>query len=244
MAANKSASLEARIKNSRELAITIREYTLYEPTSDDIKKNNYETFVETVDSSLVPFRNSTGALATVRKSNVILINRMVKISKAVRSEIAELRGRKSDEYKLVSNIVKSITGQNISEHSRTKKKISSSHKEGDPEVTSISVSKLDNKSKLGNFRELTGLLTNWDFYNPADFTITIQALQTLENEVTQSLDELAFKNAENVNERSKVQHYFDGNGGLRDRASRARMHVRRKYGKDSPEYKALINKVY
>ncbi len=244
MSTNKSASLEARIKNSRELAITIREFTLYEPTSDDIKKNNYETFVETVDSSLVPFRNSAGALATVRKSNAILINRMVNISKAVRSEIAELRGRKSDEYKLVSNIVKSITGQNISEHSRTKKKISSSHKEGDPEITSISVSKLDNKSKLGNFRELTGLLTNWDFYNPADSTITIQALQTLENEVTQSLDEFALKNAENVNERSKVLYYFDGNGGLRDRASRARMHVKRKYGKDSPEYKALINKVY
>jgi hypothetical protein len=29
---------------------------------------------------------------------------------------------------------------------------------------------------------------------------------------------------------------------LHDRAKRAKMHVRRKYGSSSPEYKALVNK--
>ena len=47
-----------------------------------------------------------------------------------------------------------------------------------------------------------------------------------------------------INERRNVIHLFDGQGGLTDRARRAKMHVSRKYGRNSPEYKVLVNKVY
>ena len=44
--------------------------------------------------------------------------------------------------------------------------------------------------------------------------------------------------------RSTVLNYFDGPGGLAEVAARAKRNVKRNYGKDSPEYKALVNKAY
>lgn len=44
--------------------------------------------------------------------------------------------------------------------------------------------------------------------------------------------------------RSLVLKYLDDPGGLSEIAARAKRNVKRNYGKDSPEYKALVNKAY
>ena len=107
-----------------------------------------------------------------------------------------------------------------------------------------SVSQLDQKSMLGNYRALTGLLRSFTFYVPEDESLRIASLETLEAKLTGSLDRITQKEAAYTNQRSRIISYFDEKNGLLDRAKRAKMHVRRKYGHKSPEYKALVNKKY
>jgi len=151
----------------------------------------------------------------------------------------------SVEYRNVNSIVKIITGQNIIEHARGKKSQIANAKEGDPELPkSISVSQLDFKSKLINFRSLIALLRTYEFYQPTDGTISVKSLEQLETEVVASLVKLADKESGYMVNRSAVLNLFDNKGGLKDRAKRARMHVRRKYGISSSEYKSLVNRRY
>ena len=69
-------------------------------------------------------------------------------------------------------------------------------------------------------------------------------LEKIHNECIISMNDLADCESKFINERSRVIHYFDDKGGLKDRAVRAKAHVKRKYGSRSPEYKALVNKKY
>ena len=241
---NKSASLEARLKNSKDLITFIKEYELYDPTPEDLKKENYETFVAEVDNAVTPLKNRSGALVNSAVTLKAVIKEVKQKSKYIRAEMHEIKGKDSEQYRLVNNIVKLITGENISEHSKRKQKIKKNLKEGEPEPEFNSVSELNRKSILGNFRSLLQLLKNFDFYNPSDSNITIAALEDLKSRVTSSLADFAEKQSEFVNESSRISHYFDDKNGLKDRARRAKIHVKRKYGKDSQEYAALSKKKY
>ncbi len=244
MATNKSASYEARLKNSRDLAFKISQYSRYQPTSEEIKKENLPGFIENVETAMTDFRNSIGALSTERKENNLLFSEMVLSARNIRSEIGELKGTDSIQYEQVNSIVKLITGENISLHNMRKKENIKILKEGEPVPENSSVSQLDQKSMLGNCRALTGLLRSFTFYVPEDESLRIASLETLEAKLTGSLDRITQKEAAYTNQRSRIISYFDEKNGLLDRAKRAKMHVRRKYGHKSPEYKALVNKKY
>ncbi len=244
MATKKSASYEARLKNSRDLALTVSQYSRYHPTSEDIKKENLPGFIENVETAMTDFRNSIGSLSTERKENNILFRKMVDTTRNIRSEIGELKGTDSQQYEQVNSIVKLITGENISGHYKRKIKKVKSLKEGEPVHESSSVSQLDQKSMLGNYRALNGLLRSFTFYVPEDESLSITSLEAMETELTGSLDRLIQKEAKFTNQRSRIISYFDEKNGLHDRTKRAKMHVRRKYGYRSPEYKALVNKKY
>lgn len=236
--------MEARLKNSKDLITFIKGYELYDPTSEDLKPENYESFVAIVDNSVTPLKNNYGALLNSGAELSSVIKEVKRTSRIIRAEIHELKGNDSEQYRLVNNIVKLITGENITKRSEKKKKIMENLKEGETAPEFISVSELDRKSILGNFRSLLQLLKNFDFYTPSDKTITIEALEILEAKFTASLADFADKESGYVSERSRIAHYFEDKSGLKDRARRAKIHVKRKYGRDSEEYSALSKKKY
>lgn len=236
--------MEARLRNSKDLITFIKEYELYDPTSEDLKKENYEAFVTEVDNALSPLKNRTGAMLSSGATVKSVINEIVLTSRNIRFEMIELKGKESEEYRLVNNIVKLITGENISDHSEKIKEIKKTLKEGEQAPEFISVSELDRKSMLGNFRSLLQLLKNFDFYTPSDNTITIAALEDLKERVTNAMTDYAEKQSGFVSESSRISHYFDDKNGLKDRARRAKIHVKRKYGRHSQEYAALSKKIY
>ncbi|MEO8447357.1 MAG: hypothetical protein ABI528_07675 [bacterium] len=244
MAANKSASIEARLKNSKELVTSLKTYTEYLPTTDDIKTGEFENYISTVEAQITPYRNASGAWTNARKRNNAEFKELIRLAKNIRSEIAESRGENSPEYDSVNSIVKTITGQNVSEHGKTIKSRLKELKEGDSEPLFSSVSGMDFKSRIGSFRSLTGLLRSYDFYSPSDNSISMAALEQFLDLITTSLENVFIKGSDFMNERSRVIHLFDDKGGLKDRAKRARLHVKRKYGAKSSEYKALVNRIY
>jgi len=137
-------------------------------------------------------------------------------------------GRDNDEWNKVDYIVKMITGANVSLHSQNKRTILLEKKEGDPEPHFSSVSQQDLKSRLGNFRTLTGLVRNFHFYNPSDPQLSLSSLEALEDEASQTLAEKSAAESNLVIERSRIIHYFNGKGGLKDRSNRAKVHVKKK----------------
>lgn len=234
---NRSASLEARIKNSRSLMISIADLDLYNPTSDEIKKENYKAFVNEVDLALTPYKEAGAVLISAKKDARNAFKNLVKISRQIRSEMNEIKGNHSDDSLKTNSVIKLITGENIREHADKKKQVLKSLKEGEKSPSFSSVSALDNKSRLGNFRTLISLLKTYSYYTPTDNTITIAALESLELSLTAALDLVSEKETDYAAERSNVIHLFEGEGSLKDRAKRAKLHIRRKYGLTSPEYR-------
>jgi len=66
----------------------------------------------------------------------------------------------------------------------------------------------------------------------------------LETELNAKLENIAAREVDLTNERSRVMMYFKSEHGLCDRARRAKRHIKRKYGANSPEYKMLTKKRY
>lgn len=241
---NGSASLEARIKNSRELISLVKDYRLYAPTSEELKHENYETFVEEVNNAVTPLKEAASQLLIADSRVKEIFGKIRAAAKNIRSEILEVKGKNSEELRQVNNIVKLITGNNVREHSAKKSAVLKKLKEGDPKPSFSSVSQQDYQSMLGNYRSLTALVKSYSFYNPSDAGISATALDLLEAEAEAGLVYAADRKTDYINERSKVLHYFDDRDGLTDRAIRAKSHVQRKYGWGSPEYKAMTKKAY
>lgn len=239
-----SASQEARLKNSKDLVIRIKELELYSPSSDDIKTANYEAFVDQAILKMRPFTIALGKLNDAINNNQKLFQTLDKTARKVLSEIGEVKGKSSPEYSKIRSYVNLLTGRNVSERGKVNKEQLKKVKEGEEPPKTISVSAMDYKSKIGNFRLLTGQLKNYSFYSPSLSSITIEALDSLENDLTASLENIASCEIEVVNQRSAIRSTFDGQGGLKDRAQRAKMHVKRQYGAVSAEYKSLTKKRY
>lgn len=243
---NKSnAKLEVRFENSKSLVMALSAYQKYNPSSEDIKPGTYSQFITEVENQLTPYKTANGAVMNAMKDNKAIFSRLSAVARKIRSEIGEVKSRKSPEYVQVNSIVKLITGQNIIAHSRIVGiKRSKMRGENEPEPEFNSVSQLDFNSRLGNLKTLIGLLRNYNFYNPADESISIAALEQLERALADSLRTVMDKGTEYTTERSKIINIFNGESGLSDRARRAKMNVLRNYGKDSPEYKAIVRKEY
>ncbi len=244
MSNHSKASMEAKIKNSRDLLISVAGYERYKPASAEIKVDNYKEFMDTVESTMTDLNESRGALTSAKKDNSELVDTLVNTAREIRSLTAELKGKNSSEYNQVSNLVRQITGENISRHKRKADLILKELKEGDPQPEFNSVSGLDVKTRLGKFRELIGLLKYYTFYVPEDPSLSIESLEIMRDELTGSLEIVAQKETAFTNHRGKMIDYLNGTYGLTDRARRAKMHVKRKYGIASPQYKALIKKAY
>lgn len=244
MSNNKSASFEARLKNNKDLLIAVTGYEKYQPVTAEIRKENFAAFLAEAETAMTELKESMGALTTTRKVNTGKFSEMVNLTKKIRLVISEMKGSGSSNYENVNSLVNKITGQNIQAHSKRVNSKIKALKEGEtgPEVSSVS--QLDQKSRLGNFRELIGLLKSYDFYIPDDETLRIESLEAIRDVLTSSLEIVAEKETNFVNGRSRVKSYFEGSSGLSERARRAKMHVKRKYGSDSPEYMALVNKNY
>lgn len=244
MSTSKSASLEARLKNNKDLLESVSQYSKYHPTSEDLKKENYSSFLDNVESAMTDFRSSYGLLSTEKKEINELFENMTDTAKRVRSEVGELKGIDSYQYGQVNSVVKLITGENVTVHNLKKKEAIKNLKEGENEPVSSSVSQRDKKTMLGNFRLLNGIIRSFTFYEPEDPTLSIESLNAMETELSNALERVAQKEASYTNHRSRIISYFNDKEGLSDRARRAKMHIKRKYGARSPEYKALVNKKY
>lgn len=238
---SKTASLEAKLKNSKDLVIAIRDLTLYDPTSDQIKINNYSAFVDEADSVVTSYKSAAAEELSARTETITAFEKLLKVCNNIRSEIYEITGENSVEAAKTESIVKLITGQNVSDNLRTRRKELAGLKEGEQPKKHNSVSATDRKSRVGNFRTLLGMLRTYGFYAPTDSTITIAALEALEQELSRSLENIAEKETAFATERSRIIQYFTG---LKDRSQRAKRHVKRKYGAGSPEYRLLTKKNY
>ena len=236
--------MEAKIKNSRDLLISVAGYDRYKPVSSEIKVDNYREFMDTVESTMTDLNESRGALTSAKKENTDMVEALVLTVRAIRYLTAELKGIDSPEYGQVNSIVRQITGENITRHKKRSEQILKELQEGDPQPDFNSVSGLDVKTRLGKFRELIGLLKNYSFYTPEDPSLSIASLETMRDELTESLETVAQKETAFTNHRGKMIEYTKGINGLTDRARRAKLHVKRKYGLSSPQYRALINKPY
>ncbi|MEZ4823050.1 MAG: hypothetical protein R2942_11760 [Ignavibacteria bacterium] len=244
MNTNKSASLEAKLVNSKDLLTSVKDLSKYNPSSEVIKIDNYENFINETDGAVTQYKSASGYLQNATMNANAAFEKLVKISRDIRSEIQELKGASSEEAEAVNSIVILITGENVQKHSKMKKKTLKGLKDGEDPPQFSSVSALDHESRLGNFRTLLGLLKTFEFYEPLDAEITISSLEAFENELKERLDDIAEKEIAYTNQRSRVMNYFNGEHGLKDRAVRAKKHVKRKYGVKSPEYKLLTNKKY
>jgi len=244
MNTNKSASLEAKLVNSKDLLTTIKDLSKYNPSSEIIKIENYGNFINESDGAITQYKTASGNLMNAGMNANLAFEKLVKISREIRSEIQELKGASSVEAEAINSVVKLITGENVTEHTKMKKKVLKRLKEGEDPPQFSSVSALDHESRLGNFRTLIGILKTFEFYEPIDSEITVASLEALEIELKKRLDEIAEMEIAYTNQRSRVINYFNGEHGLKDRAVRAKKHVKRKYGINSPEYKLLTKKIY
>jgi len=100
------------------------------------------------------------------------------------------------------------------------------------------------EARPGLYNETDNLLISKGDQNTEDADIKIPQLQILADDAQAALKDLMEKGTAFTNARSPVLNYFDGPGGLSEIAARAKRNVKRNYGKDSPEYKALVNKAY
>ncbi len=239
-----NASIEAKLKNSRDLLISVAGFDRYNPALAEIKVENYRQFIDTVELTMTDLNESRGALISARKDNAEMFESMLKTVRAIRSLTAELKGKNSPEYAQVNIVLRHITGENIGMHKRKTDLILKELKSGDPQPYFNSVSGLDMKSRLGKFRELTGLLKNYTFYTPEDPSLSVESLERMIDELTRSLETIAEKETALTNQRGLMIDHMEGAYGLTDRARRAKMHVKRKYGNSSPQYKALVRKLY
>lgn len=239
-----SASYEARIKNAKDLVIAVTGYDQYNPSAEELKAENFRTFINEAEVAVTTLKEAKGNVSTFKKQTRKDFALMVKRSRDIRILIAEFKGTSSSEYEQVNSIVRVITGENIAKHSKKKAKVKTLLKEGNPEPATSSVSRLDHKTRLGNFRLLIGTLKSFGFYVPADTRYTIVALETMRDELTVILENSAEKNTALVNAKSSVLKLFDDVNGITDRSRRAKLIVKRQYGFSSPEFKALANKKY
>lgn len=244
MASNSHASLDVRLENNVNLYTSLLTLPKYNPTAPDLKPDAIKTQVETVvKPAMEPYRIAKQELDISQGKADAAFDIIHTISIEVRSEAFETFYN-SDFYNSVNHFVRLITGENVSRFSATRPK-----KEDDPntpenEAEWTSVSQLERESILGNFKSLIALCISKGDYDPEDEDIKIPQLQTIASNAELALKDLGTKGTEFTNARSLVLNYFDGPGGLAEVAARAKRNVKRNYGKDSPEYKALVNKVY
>lgn len=244
MASKSHASLEARLENNIALYIFLQTLTKYNPTAPELKADAIKLRINTdVIPAMTPYRNTKHALDISQGNADVIFDKIHDVAIEVRSETFETFYG-SEFYDSVNHLVRLITGENVSRYSASHPK-----KENDPatqenEAEWTSVSQLDRESRLGNYKSLIELLTAKGDYDPEDADIKIPKLQTLADEAFAVLKDLDEKRTAFTNARSPVLKYFDGPGGLSEIAARAKRNVKRNYGKDSPEYKALVNKAY
>lgn len=244
MASKSHASLEDRLDNNIALYIFLLTLIKYNPTAPELKAAAIKLNINTnVIPAMTPYRNTKEALDITQGNADVIFDKIHDTAIEIRSEAFETFFA-TEFYNSVNHYVRLITGENVSRYSATHPK-----KEDDPatpedESEWTSVSQLDRESRLGNYKSLISLLTAKGDYDPEDADIKIPKLQLIADDAQAALIDLFDKGTAFTNARSLVLKYFDGPGGLSEIAARAKRNVKRNYGKDSPEYKALVNKAY
>jgi hypothetical protein len=109
-------------------------------------------------------------------------------------------------------------------------------------MASKSITSLE--SRLCIYNEPLKLLTSKSEFAPECTDIITPKLQSLVDDALVIIKDLFEKGTGFTNARSLVLQFFDGPDGLFEIAARAKQNVKRNYRKDSPEYKALVNKAY
>jgi hypothetical protein len=244
MASNSHASLEARLDNNIALYIHLESLSKYNPTAPELKAAAIKLRIDTdVIPAMTPYRNAKEALDISQGKADAIFDKIHNIAIDIRSEVFETFYA-SEFYDSVNHYVRLITGENVSRYSAAHPKKVDDPATPENEAEWTSVSQLDRESRFGNYKSLISLLTEKGDYDPEDADIKIPKLQTLSDEARDILKELSTKGTTFTNARSLVLKFFDGPGGLSEIAARAKRNVKRNYGKDSPEYKALVNKAY
>ena len=244
MASKSHASIEDRYQNGIYLYSHLLTLLKYNPTAAVLQAAKIKLLINTVITPLMtPYRDTKEIEKIARGICDAVFDTIHDLAIEIRSESFETFFG-TDFYNNVNHYVRLITGENVSRYSVTHPK-----KEDDPatpedESEWTSVSQLDRESRLGNFKSLISLLTAKGEYDPEDNDIKIPELQIVAVDAQAKLKDLSEKTVKATAAKTAVMIYFDGPDGLSEIAARAKRNVKRNYGKDSPEYKALVNKAY
>ena len=251
------AGYGSRLQNNKALCIACSAYSLYNPSAADIQMVNYSPFVATVQTAFTPYAQAEAdyeqVLSVVNTDFKLIDTR----TREVRNAVAEIFSPNSDEYAHLNDIIDLITGDN-----ERKNWYRRTHPAPAPVADPVgvgvapsplptpqpapwqSVSQQDRGSILIHFTELIDELGNYAGYVPNELDIQVAALSTVRDDAQNALNKLVVARVAMTNQLAIIIPMFEGAGSLSDRATRAKLHVKRVYGVNSLEFKALTGKIY
>lgn len=246
MASTSQAGYGSRLQNTKDLIAKIKSYSKYNPIIDEIKIIAYEPFVNSVETALSNYYDSYAKVKSAQNSVADKFIDLEKLVRKIRNVILEIYG-KSESYDDYNELIDEITGDDVSKNYYKRKHETPSTPPPEPgagDVDFVSVSQLDRGSLIAKFTALIDMLELDPNYTPHEPELTVAQLRAFRDLLNNLLTTLSNAIADFINKRSALLPMFEGPGSLRERAERAKAHVKRQYGPNSPEYKALTGKIY
>lgn len=239
-----SSYIEARLRNNKELAETLKRLAKYQPSSVDIRVDKFSEFINNVEAKLKPFKTCEASLQKAVTRNMDLFRKIKAATSAVMEQVIRIKGKESDEYRSIEKIVSAITTNVLHERSHSEDDFEKGIKEGKALHCKVTITLQQLHTGLENFRELIRTLRSFASLNKHHEALCLASLETLEKEASSSTEKISEKQSVFEINRDQVLNMLDNKGGLRDRAKRAKIYVRKKYGIMSPEYRATVHKRY
>jgi hypothetical protein len=246
MASESQAGYGSKLLNSEALVTKAKTMLKYKPIPDDIKLLNYEPFVVSVRTAMSPYNTAHKAFKDCQNETDAVQDSILEIARKIRAAVFEIHGP-GEIYDDYNHTIDIITGDNVRKNSAKRKAEDETAPPADPnapEKDFQSVSQQDRGSIYTFFTTLIDELALDTKYLPSEPELQIAGLQLLRDSFGTKLSEYSkleggFKKQEGI-----IKPLFVGPSSLHDRAERAKAHVKRQYGVDSPEYKSLTGKSY
>ena len=249
MSSSSQSGFGSRLKNSLDLIEFIKTLILYNPIVDAIKLAVYEPFVNSVKAAMEPYNTAFKNYKTQENLTLDVFLEIVAIARLIREALLEIY-LDSKEYHDYNEVIDIITADNVTKNSYERNKIkdqSNPVPDAPPDPADedfFSVSQADRGTRLAKYTALIDYLKTDPKFTPNEDNIKIPALVALAGKATLALKNLASLHGLYINQLSLLHPLFDGPDSLHERAERAKMHIKRVYKSDSPEYKSLTGKSY
>lgn len=246
MASESQAGYGSKLLNNENLIAKVKTMLKYKPIPDDLKIASYEPFVLSVRPAMTPYNNAHKAFKDCENETNIIQDNILAVVRKVRAAIFEIHGS-GETYDDYNHIIDIITGDNVRKNSYNRTQEENSAPPADPnapEKDFQSVSQQDRGSIYTFFTTLIDELALDPKYLPEEEELRIEGLRELRDLFGTKLTEYGTLEGELKKQEGIILPLFVGPGSLHDRAERAKAHVKRQYGVNSPEYKSLTGKSY